>query len=234
MSLNIFSIVIILLILMMGVVGAKRGILKQLVLTVGTILVFVIAFFLKDSFASFLSSILPFWNFRIPLGNLISLNIIFYQLLAFLLIVILLRCILQIVLNITGFLNKIINATIILALPNQLLGFVVGILEGIILMFVVLNIVSIPLSGSQLFMESKVRSYIVNDMPILKDTFGNMNVAITDILSLNPSEEKNINDLKVIDIMLKDKIVSKDYILNLKEKGKLDTIENIDSVLNKY
>lgn len=234
MSLNIFSIVIILLILMMGVVGAKRGILKQLVLTVGTILVFVIAFFLKDTLASFLSSILPFWNFRIPLGNLISLNIIFYQLLAFLLIVILLRCILQIILNITGVLNKIINATIILALPNQILGFIVGILEGIILMFVILNIISIPLSGSQVFMESKVRSYIVNDMPILKNTFGNMNVAITDILSLNPSEDKNINDLKVIDIMLKDKIVSKDYILNLKEKGKLDTIDNLDSVLNKY
>ena len=77
MSPNIFGVVIVLLILLCGVLGSKRGILKELVVIVGTIVVFAIAFFLKDPLASFFCTYLPFFNFKIPLGNLVSLNIIF-------------------------------------------------------------------------------------------------------------------------------------------------------------
>lgn len=234
MSPNIFSVVIVLLILLCGVLGSKRGILKELVVIVGTIVVFAIAFFLKDPLASFFCTYLPFFNFKIPLGNLVSLNIIFYQLIAFLLIVIVLRLILQILIDVTGIFSKIINATIILALPNKLLGFVVGLLEGYILMFIILNVVAIPMSGSELFMSSGVRQFIVNDTPVLKDCLGGLNYAIDDVLSLSSNDDKNTNDLKVIDIMLKYKVVSTDFMDNVKETGKLDTISGLDNVINNY
>lgn len=234
MSPNIFSVVIVLLILLCGVLGSKRGILKELVIIVGTIIVFTIAFFLKDPLASFFCTYLPFFNFKIPLGNLISLNIIFYQLIAFLLIVILLRIILQILIDVTGIFSKIINATIILALPNKLLGFVVGILEGYILMFIILNVIAIPLSGSHLFMSSGVRQYIVNDTPVLKDCLGGLNYAIDDVLSLSSNDDRNTNDLKVMDIMLKYKTVSVEFMDNVKETGKLDDISGLDGVIDRY
>ena len=234
MNPNIFSIVIVLLILLCGVLGSKRGILKELVIIVGTIVVFAIAFFLKDPIASFFCTYLPFFNFRIPLGNLISLNIIFYQLIAFLLVVIVLRLILQILIDVTGVFSKIINATIILALPNKLLGFVVGLLEGYILMFIILNVIAIPMSGSELFMSSGVRQFIVNDSPVLKDCLGGLNYAIEDVLSLSSKDDKNTNDLKVIDIMLKYKTVSVEFMDNVKETGKLDDISGIDGVIDKY
>ena len=234
MSPNIFSVIIILLILLCGVLGSKRGILKELVIIVGTIVVFAIAFFLKDFVADFFCTYLPFFNFRIPLGNLISLNIIFYQLIAFLLIVIVLRLILQILIDVTGIFSKIINATIILALPNKLLGFIVGLLEGYILMFIILNVIAIPLSGSELFMSSGVRRFIVNDTPVLKDCLGGLNYAIDDVLSLSSEDDRNTNDLKVIDIMLKYKTVSVEFMDNVKETGKLDDISGLDSVIDKY
>ena len=234
MSPNIFSVVIVLLILLCGVLGSKRGILKELVVIVGTIVVFAIAFFLKDPLASFFCTYLPFFNFKIPLGNLVSLNIIFYQLIAFLLIVIVLRLILQILIDVTGIFSKIINATIILAIPNKLLGFVVGLLEGYILMFIILNVVAIPMSGSELFMSSGVRQFIVNDTPVLKDCLGGLNYAIDDVLSLSSNDDRNTNDLKVIDIMLKYKVVSTDFMDNVKETGKLDTINGLDNVINNY
>ena len=234
MSPNIFSVVIVLLILLCGVLGSKRGILKELVVIVGTIVVFAIAFFLKDPLASFFCTYLPFFNFKIPLGNLVSLNIIFYQLIAFLLIVIVLRLILQILIDVTGIFSKIINATIILAIPNKLLGFVVGLLEGYILMFIILNVVAIPMSGSELFMSSGVRQFIVNDTPVLKDCLGGLNYAIDDVLSLSSNDDRNTNDLKVIDIMLKYKVVSTDFMDNVKETGKLDTISGLDNVINNY
>lgn len=234
MSPNIFSVSIILLILLCGVIGSKRGILKELVVIVGTIIVFIIAFLFKDILAGVLCTYLPFFNFKIPLGNLISLNIIFYQLIAFLIIVIVLRLILQILIDVTGIFSKIINATIILALPNKLLGFIVGLIEGYILMFIILNVIAIPMSGSSLFMNSGVRKYIVNETPVLKDTIGGLNYAIDDVLSLSSKDDRNTNDLKVIDIMLKYKTVSVEFMDKVKETGKLDTITGLDNVINKY
>ena len=234
MSPNIFSVIIVLLILLCGVLGSKRGILKELVVIIGTIVVFVLSFFLKDFVAGFFCTYLPFFNFRIPLGNLISLNIIFYQLIAFLILVIIFRLILQILIDVTGIFSKIINATIILALPNKLLGFIVGLLEGYILMFIILNVIAIPMSGSKLFMSSGVRQFIVNDTPVLKDSLGGLNYAIEDVLSLSSKDDRNTNDLKVIDIMLKYKTVSVDFMDDVKEPGKLDDISGLDDVLNKY
>lgn len=234
MSPNIFSVVIVLLILLCGVLGSKRGILKELVIIVGTIIVFILAFFLKDFLAAFFCKYLPFFNLRIPLGNLVSLNIIFYQLIAFLLIVIVLRLVLQILVDVTGIFSRIINATIILALPNKLLGFVVGLLEGYILMFIILNVLALPMSGSELFMNSGVRQFIVNDTPILKDTIGGLNYAIEDVLSLSSDDDRNSNDLKVIDIMLKYDVVSVEFMDDVKATGKLDSIKGIDNVINNY
>ena len=234
MSLNIFSVIIVLLILLCGVLGSKRGILKELVIIVGTVVVFVLSFFLKDFIAEIFCTYLPFFNFKIPLGNLISLNIIFYQLIAFLILVIIFRVILQILIDVTGIFSKIINATIILALPNKLLGFIVGLLEGYILMFIILNVIAIPLSGSELFMSSGVRRFIVNDTPVLKDCLGGLNYAIDDVLSLSSKDDRNTNDLKVIDIMLKYKTVSVEFMDNVKETGKLDDISGLDGVIDKY
>ena len=234
MSPNIFSVIIVLLILLCGVLGSKRGILKELVVIIGTIVVFVLSFFLKDFVAGFFCTYLPFFNFRIPLGNLISLNIIFYQLIAFLILVIIFRLILQILIDVTGIFSKIINATIILALPNKLLGFIVGLLEGYILMFIILNVIAIPMSGGRLFMSSDVRQFIVHDTPVLKDSLGGLNYAIEDVLSLSSKDDRNTNDLKVIDIMLKYKTVSVDFMDDVKETGKLDDISGLDDVINKY
>ena len=234
MNFNIFSIVIVFFILLIGVLGSKRGILKELVVVLGTILVFVLAFLLKDSLASVFCEYLPFFNYKIPLGKLISLNIVFYQLIAFLLLVILFRFILQILIDFTGIFNKIINATIILALPNKIFGFIVGILEGYILAFILLNVIAIPMSGNQMFMESKVRQFVVNDTPILKDSIGGLNVALDEILSLDSNASQNDNDLKVLDILLKYNVVSTDFMDNVVKTGKLNSINGVNNIINKY
>ena len=59
---NIVDVVIVLLILLCGVVGFKRGVFKQLVSTVGFVLVFILAFYLKNPVAEFLSLNLPFFT----------------------------------------------------------------------------------------------------------------------------------------------------------------------------
>ena len=80
---NIVDAIIILLILACGVAGFKRGVLKQLVSTVGFVIIVILAFYLKNPIAEFLSLHLPFFNFGGSFANVTSLNIILYQIISF-------------------------------------------------------------------------------------------------------------------------------------------------------
>ena len=75
-------------ILMIGSTGIKNGFFKQTVLTVGTILTVVLAFAFKDTLADWFSYNLPFFNFLGPIKGLTTINIIMYQMLAFLIMLI--------------------------------------------------------------------------------------------------------------------------------------------------
>ena len=60
---SIVDALIILIILACGAIGFKKGVIKQLVSTVGFVLVVVLAFYLKNPVAEFLSLNLPFFTF---------------------------------------------------------------------------------------------------------------------------------------------------------------------------
>ena len=82
----LFDIIIIMFLLIFAVVGFKNGFFKQTVKTVGVILIFVFAFYFKDYVADFLSYTLPFIKFKGSIAGLSSLNIILFQLIAFLIL----------------------------------------------------------------------------------------------------------------------------------------------------
>lgn len=229
---NIFSVVIILLILLMGVVGLKRGFIKELVVVVGTILVFFLAFFLKDFLATFLWEHLPFFNFASKIGGLSSLSILFYQFISFLLLLTIFRFLLRIIIHLSGLLGKIVDATIILALPHKLLGLILGLVEGYILVFIALNVLAIPLANNQDFMDSKVRNYITYETPLLSKSLGGMNAALKDILSLEGNHPDQ-NNASVIETLLKYNLVKKSDVEKLLSEGKLGSETEIRAVLEK-
>ena len=231
---NTISIVIVLIILSFGVLGLKRGAIKEAAVVIGNILAIVLAFVLKDLFASYLINVFPAYKISSVIGSLSSLSIIFYKLLAFLILLIIFRFILRIIVSLSGIISKIVDATIILLLPNRILGFILGIVEGYILMFVALNLLIIPLSSNATFMDSEVRKYIVEETPILKDSFGGLNTSLEEVMQLDKNDNENSLNLKVIDILLKNKIITKDEVQELASNGKLVNIEGIDTIINKY
>ena len=91
--------IILLIILACGAAGFKRGVFKQLVTTVGFVLVVVLAFYLKNPIAEFLSLHLPFFTFGGDFANVTSMNIILYQLISFILVVIVLQSILNVLIK---------------------------------------------------------------------------------------------------------------------------------------
>lgn len=101
-------------------------------------------------------------------------------------------------------------------------------------MFIALNILMIPLSSNDDFMNSKVRKSIMEDTPVLKDSFGGINTTLEEIMALDKSDSKNSLNLKVIDILLKNKIVTVDEVKELETNKKIIDIKDLDTVTNKY
>ncbi len=234
---NIVDVVIVLLILMFGVIGLKRGFFKEVAISVGVVLVFILAFYLKDPLANFLSLNLPFFQFKGAFEGLTALNIVLYQLIAFIVLLIILLAILNVVIAVTGVFEKILKFTIILGIPSKILGMIVGFIEGYIIVFVALFFLSQPAFNITIINQSTLTPKILNSTPGLSNIVGDLNQTMNDIYELGKKFETNKDpnqfNLETVDTMLKHHIVKTDYIEKLIDKGKLK-ITGIDSVLNKY
>ena len=236
---NIIDIAIIFIILACATVGAKRGVLKQLVTTVGFIIVVVLAFYLKNPIAEFLSLHLPFFKFGGMYANASSFNILLYQIISFVIVIIFLETILSALIKVSGFIEKVLNFTIILGIPSKILGFLVGIVEGFVIVFIILFLLNQPaFDDGKLVKESKYAPAILNSTPVLSNIASGMVDTINDIYELagdytDKKIDENTLNLKSIDVMLEHKIVTKSYIRKLVDNKKIEIV-GIDSVINKY
>ena len=215
------DILVIIVLVFGGITGAHNGFFKQTVVLVGTIICFLLAWFLKNPIADFLSFNLPFFSFN----GLSSLNIVFYQLTAFLALLALFSSILIVLIKITGGFEKILKFTIILGIPSKILGFIVGLIETYIIVFAVLFFVKQPIFSQELIEESKLAPVIVNSSPGLSNIVSDMNQSLKDILIITKNYEdnhdKNSTNKQIIDSLLKHKVITKEYIDKLVKNGKI-------------
>lgn len=235
---SIVDALIILIILACGAIGFKKGVIKQLVSTVGFVLVVVLAFYLKNPVAEFLSLHLPFFTFGGAFANATSFNIILYQLISFVLVIVVLQTVLNVLIKISGFIEKVLKFTIILGIPSKILGFIVGLIEGFIIVFLILFFLKQPGFNLKIFDDSKLTNPILNSTPILSQIAGDFIDTVNDLTELgNDYYEKELDEntlnLKSIDVMLEHKIITPKYVVKLVDANKINIV-GIDSVLNKY
>lgn len=239
MTINILDVAIILILIMSAIVGFKRGAIKEIVSLVGIIIVFIVAFSLKGVLGNVLCKWLPFFNFAGNLEGVTVLNILLYQLIAFLIIYSLLFSVYMIVMKISGIVQKIVHMTVILWLPSKLIGAVVAFITGYVMVFVVLLALLIPLKDTDMFKESKFANYVVYDTPILAGSAENISRSINEVYTLGEELSKgdiskNEANLETMDILLKYKIVSPETARQLIVLDKLDGISGLDSVIKRY
>lgn len=232
---NVIDIVIILLIIMSGVVGLKRGFIREIVMLIGTILIYFISYALKGPIGLLLCKILPFFKFN----GLITINILVYQLIAFFLIAAILFSIFGIVLKCTGVIQKLVDLTIILTIPSKILGFIVGLVEGYIFIFIILIILSVPLRDVDLLKNSKVANGILTNTPVLSSNFSTVTNAVGDINNITNKVVSYGTSVDQINIdIMKDlidcNIISRDDALDIIATGKLDTVSDLKDSINNY
>lgn len=217
-----FDIIILILLLLGGLTGAKNGFFKQSVVLIGTIFCFILAWFFKNPIANFLSYNLPFFKFN----GLETLNIVLYQLIAFLLLLVLFTAILVVLIKITGIFEKILKLTIILGIPSKILGFIVGIIEMYVVLFVIFFFLNQPIFKYSVVTESNFAPVIVNSSPGLSNIVSNMNNAVKDTYKITKEYENTRNANKtnreIVDVLKKNRVIDQNYLDNLRKKGKIN------------
>lgn len=234
---NIVDAIIILVILMGGVIGFKNGFIKQLVSFVGFVVVVILAFALKNPVSQFFYTTLPFFKFGGILKGVTVLNIALYEIMAFLVVLLILMTIFKIVLKITGLIEKVLKLTIVLGIPSQILGAIVGLFEYSIVVFIGLYIISLPFFNSDVISQSKYKDTILNNMPILSNYVDDTLKVLDEFVNLK-DEYKSISNpnefnLKGLDLFLKYDVITLQSVDKLISAGKLQ-IDGVDEVLDKY
>lgn len=231
---NIVDLIIIVSIVLGAIMGFIRGFFKQTVIFLGTILVVVLAFVLKNPLSLIMYQNLPFFK----LWGLTSLNILLYEVLAFIVALGILSIVLGIVISVTGIIEKVLKATVLLALPSKLLGMVVGIIQSVVILYVVLFILSLPVLKIPYINESKYAQLILNKTPIISsitdDVVNSFNEISKDIVyagkDMRDAKETNT---RIVEVLLKNKVTTTDSIKLLSDNKKID-INNLEELLEKY
>ncbi len=235
---NITDFLIIIFIVLGAFVGAKQGFTKALVSFLGTIIVVVLSYFLKNPVSEFLMSFCPFFNFGGIIKGVTVLNIAVYEVIAFILVYFILMAILNAVLFATGIFEKLLKFTIVLGMPSAIFGAIIGAIKNYVIVFFVLYILSMPNFVDVGFVKnSKFREPILVNTPLLSNIAGSALEALDEFKGLadkyTDSTDTNAYNLETLDVFLKYKIVTVDTVKKLDESGKIE-INGIETVLSKY
>lgn len=233
---NIIDVIIIVLLLLGAISGFKKGVIRTLTSFIGLVVVIILAFLLKNPVSVLLYENLPFFTFGGVIKGIEMLNILVYELISFLIVFLILSLALRVIISISGLLEKILKATIILGIPSKILGAVVGFLESYIYIFIILFILSQPFFKITLFQDSKGTDFILNNTPVISDIASNSLQTYSTLYDLI-NKHNGVNTLEVnaqiLELFLENKVITVNSAEKLIEKDKLH-VENADAILNKY
>ncbi len=235
MSLNIIDVVIVLFLLMGAVLGFKRGAIQSLATLIGTILIIVIAYYLKNPLSVLMYTYLPFFKLGGIFKGITVINILIYEAIAFFIVLSILSILLSVILKITGVISKIVDYSIILTLPSKIIGALVGFLEGYVFVFVALFIFSQFSFSHTVIDGSKYTDMILSKTPFTAG-FKNSYNAFKEISTLKETNIKgnqSKNDYNALDTLLKYEIVTTENANKLVENGKIN-IKGAKDLIKSY
>ena len=234
---TIVDAIVILFLLLGAVLGFKKGAIRSLVGLVGTIAVVVIAYYLKNPVAELLYNFVPFFDFSGSWQGLVTLNILLYEGIAYVLVFVILYGILSLILKLTGIIEKVLTMTIILGIPSKIIGAILGFLEAVVFSFIILFVL-LQFSGSHTWIkESSVAMSILDKTPLIGTMVSDTYDAILEISDLD-EKYKDSNDLdayngEILSIMLKYHVITPESARKLIEDDKLN-FAGADAIVNTF
>lgn len=221
---NIIDIVIVLILLMGAVIGFKQGAIKKTVSFVGTFAIIIIAFIFKNDLSVLLYENLPFFDFWGVFKGIQVLNIILYEVIAFLVVFSLLFIVLRMLIVISGLAELLLKATIFLAIPSKILGIFVGLIEYYVYIFIALFVISLPVFNLVNLNDSQFAGTILNNTPLLSGLADDTVEVYTEVYNIiDNRDDKSASELneEVLTFMLEKKAISYDSAKSLIDRNKI-------------
>ena len=221
---NVVDVIIIALLILGGVAGFKAGVIKKLTDFIGMFVVIILAFYLKNYISVIMYENLPFFNFFGLINGIDALNILLYEVIAFLVIFIALLFVLKVVLTLTGLIEKILKATVILSIPSKLLGIVVGVIEMYVYLFLILVIVSLPIFDSSFLRNSKMNNFILNNTPVLSSVSEEIIDIYGDVYNIIDNRKNKTNEQlneEILKVLIDKRVVTKESAKKLVDRNKV-------------
>jgi uncharacterized membrane protein required for colicin V production len=230
---GIVDIIILVIIVSFAIIGFKRGVFQSLVAVVGFLLVVYLAYLLKNYVGDFLVLNSPFTKYTFIPGGSYVLNVVTYESLAFIIMLVVLGIIYKILLIISGIFEKLLKITIILGIPSKILGLILGALEGFVVVYFILFALKQPFIRVNILEGSKYAEPILKGTPVLSNFAEDTFTIIGEIDETIKKDDGTNFDLQLTDLILKRNITSADVMQKLIDKEKLK-VDGIQEVINKY
>ena len=235
MSISIVDAFIVIFLILGGVVGYKNGFIKEGIQLVGLIIISIVSFIFKDSLMVIMYENLPFFHFFGLIKGITAVNILFYQLLSFLVIFAALTFFLRVIIVITGFVEWLVKLTVFLKVPSKILGIVVGVLEFYIYIFIILYVLNMPIFNLKFIHDSNFGNKILNNTPILSSLITNTTNVYSDIWDIIKNEdnksEQEINTEVLINL-LDNNLISIDSAKKIVDSNKVSITDK--NILEEY
>lgn len=221
---NVADFVIIILLAFGAVEGFKAGFIKKTTDFIGMFVIVILSFTLKNNLSTIMYENLPFFSFGGFIKGIDAINILLYEIIAFLIIFAALYFILRAVLVVTGLIEKILKATVILSIPSKILGIFVGILESYVYIFIVLVILTLPIFNIPFVRESRMVNFMLDDTPILSSMSSEM-IDIYDnvyniVINRKDKNNEEINT-EITKLMIDKNVLTKESARKLVDRNKL-------------
>lgn len=240
----IIDIILLLIIVKSAFSGFKRGFFREILDIIAMIIAIIIAFKYMGVVSDIFYQTLPFFNIKILGVSIVAINILIYQIIAFIILTVLIYAGANILISVTGLIKKAISIKLApkIDLLYSLFGGIIGLLNGYVIVFILLIILSPFLNNFSIYRNSSIKNIILYKTPILTKQADKYTKALSDVTDLTDKISKdkkkikhsNQYNLEALDIMLKYKVVSVKTISRLNDSNKLSSIKNAEDVINKY
>jgi len=222
---SIVDIIVLIFLSFGALIGFKRGFTRQLLSLLGIFVIIILSFLFKNPVSVFFYSNLPFFNFGGIFKDITVLNIFVYEVVAFFIVFLVLTIIFRILITLTKWFEKLLNATIILGIPSKILGAIFGVVQNLIYTFIILCVLSLPTFNLGIIKESKLGNLILDKTPILNKIANKTLSVFNQIVDLKEEYDTTTNvgeyNQKTLNIMIDSGVISEENAKKLIEKGKI-------------
>lgn len=223
------DIIILLFIILGALAGFKAGVIKKTTDFVGTFVILILSFYLKNYLSVIMYENLPFYNFGGVIKGIEVINILFYEVLAFIIAFAFLLFLLKVLLMITGLIERILRATVILSIPSKIFGIFVGMIEMYVYVFITLVFLSLPVFNITYIKESSIANFMLNNTLILssmsEDIIGTYS-EVYDIINNKDDRTSEEINTEILEILIDKEIITIESAKKLVDRNKLHLSDN--------